>query len=470
MLSNDKSFIDSKIKHTKDNIMTSKSQLERTLGPWQSAAIVVGTIIGTGIFLKTATMTQLLGSSFAVMAAWIVAGLLSYAGALSYAELCSRFPDSGGEYVFLRQAYGKPTAFLYGWMRFWIGSPGSIAAYAVGAATFAKAIGLIQVDQIPGGLNLVAVGLVIFFSGINCLKVRWGARVQTALTILKVLLIIGLAFGVFLFGERSAVEVSQQFAQENLNVFSAFGLALIAALWAFDGWNNLAMVGEEVREPKKNLPVALALGVFAVLVLYLLANWSYFHVLSLSEIQAANSSQFKDALPVATLAAKSFLGEYGVPILSIAFVISALGAMNGSILTGARIPFAMSRDGIFLKSLAVIQSSTHVPARSILIQALVASLLAWSGTFDQLTDWVVVASWSFYALCISTLFIFRKKDKSNDSTIFKVPGFPIVPILFILSAILLVINSMINNPISALLGFVVIVVGYLTYLFFNNRS
>jgi APA family basic amino acid/polyamine antiporter len=266
------------------------NQLNRSMGPWQAASIVVGTIIGTGIFLKTATMTQLLGSMTTVMLVWIIAGLLSYAGALTYAELCARFPSSGGEYVFLREAYGKPLAFLFGWMRFWIGSPGSIAAYAAGAATFAAGIGILPIQQIPGGISTIAVGLILFFSLINCLQVRWGARVQIFLTALKVILILALVFGVALLGKPVENLLGSGQGLTDKSWLSAFGLAMIAALWAFDGWNNLPMVGEEVREPKKNLPLALALGVLAVLALYLLANWAYFHVF---KYRGNSSCQFK---------------------------------------------------------------------------------------------------------------------------------------------------------------------------------
>jgi APA family basic amino acid/polyamine antiporter len=170
------------------------------------------------------------------------------------------------------------------------------------------------------------------------------------------------------------------------------------------------------------------------------------------------------------LAAKSFLGEVGIPFLSVAFVISAVGAMNGSILTGARIPFAMARDGIFIKGLAHIAPHSKVPIRAVLIQALVACLLAISGTFDQLTDWVVVASWTFYALCISTLFVFRKKDNGNTNDHFMVPGFPVVPVLFIISSIFLVGNSMINSPMAALMGLLVICVGYIVFRITGQKS
>lgn len=452
--------------------------LQRTLGPWQASSLVVGTIIGTGIFLKTATMAQLLGSATLVAVAWIVSGILSFAGALTYAELSAKMPHSGGEYAFLRAGFGSTCSFLYGWMRFWIGAPGSIAAYAAGAATFLG--GIIPLDFIPGGGKTVAVSLVIFFSIINCLHVHWGARVQTFLTALKVFLIAALVMGVFGFGSQELQNSSlvHSVGSEGITL-SAFGLAMIAALWAYDGWNNLPMVGEEVHHPMRNIPIALGIGMIVVMCLYLSANFAYFNVLTLEQIQSANSSKFPKALPVATLAAKSFLNQYGVPVISVAFIISALGAMNGAILTGARVPFAMARDGIFWSKLGHVARHANVPLISIGVQAFIASVLALLGTFDQLTDYVVVSSWIFYALTASTVFVFRNKMLAEQKTTansqseesFKVPGYPLVPILFIITAILLVLNSIYQHPKDALIGVGIIVAGLPVYwLMTKNRN
>lgn len=444
--------------------MAETPQLNRSLGPWQAASVVVGTIIGTGIFLKTASMTQLLGSRTAVLAAWVVSGLLSYAGALTYAELSSRHPASGGEYAFLREAYGRLPAFLYGWMRLLVGSPGSIAAYAVGSATFAAGLGLFDPARVPGGLPAVGVGLIAAFTLLNCLQVSWGARAQTFLTALKCALILGLVAAIALLGQAPAGP-AEAAPLTDRSWLSAFGLAMIAALWAFDGWNNLPMLGEEVREPQRNLPLALALGVLAVLGLYLAANWAYFHVLSAAEIQGGSSTANPGALPVATLAARSIFGAAGVPLLSAAFVVSALGAMNGSILSGARVPFAMARDGLFFGAFAKIAPNAHVPARAVLLQGCVASLLALSGTFDQLTDWVVACAWTFYAVCISTLFVFRRRSPGAP---FRVPGYPLLPALFILAAALLVGNALWNDPKAALAGALLVLAGLPVYLFLRR--
>ncbi|MEK6623820.1 MAG: amino acid permease, partial [Bdellovibrionota bacterium] len=289
-------------------IASDSTRLERRLGPLDAGTLVVGTIIGTGIFLKTSTMAQHLGSMKMVMFAWILSGILSYAGALTYAELAARLPESGGEYAMLNHAYGQRfghlLGFLFGWMRFWIGSPGSIAAYGVAVATFLT--GLFHVDSIPGGRPLIAIFFIALFSAINCFQVRFGANVQNFLTFLKMILILGLALGAGLFGTTpdvalpSLTQTSTALSMES--GISAFGMAMIAALWAFDGWNNLPMVGGEIRDPQKNIPIALGIGMLAVITLYLSVNWAYFHVLTVEQIQYAHSSAHREALPVATLA------------------------------------------------------------------------------------------------------------------------------------------------------------------------
>ncbi|GIL17747.1 MAG: amino acid transporter [Oligoflexia bacterium] len=440
--------------------------LNRTLGQWQASAIVVGSIIGTGIFLKAATMTQLMGSLGLVSLVWIIAGLLSYAGALTYAELSSAYPESGGEYALLKHGWGRLPGFLYGWMRFWIASPGSIAAYAVGAATFSKSI-FKSLGPDHDYSTVLALSLIAFFTLLNCLQLKWGARTQTALTFLKVLIIIGLSLGIFIFGEHHT-EIAIANLQTPTWSLSNFGLAMIAALWAYDGWNNLPMVGAEIKEPQKNIPRALGWGVFICILLYVFANYSYFYVLTPEQIQSANSRLHPEALPVATLAAQSFLGDVGIPVLTIAFIISAVGAMNGSILTGARVPYAMAKDGLFWKRLGQVESHSHVPVWAVLTQGAWAMILASSGTFDQLTDYVVVASWLFYAITAAT--IFKLRDHSGVAAgAFKIKGYPYVPIAFILVSLGLTANSLWRNPTEGLIGAGLIGLGLPVYYFLNKK-
>ncbi len=437
------------------------TNLNRGLKLNHAISIVVGTIIGTGVFLKTATMAQLLGSQSLVMTAWIVGGLLSLTGALAYAELGSIFPEAGGEYAYLKHGYGNLPAFLFGWMRFWIGSPGSIAAYAVGATTFLSS----SYDlSFLGGKNKTAVILILLFSLINSFSVAISGRVQSFLTFLKFLMLIGLSAGVFFLSPSVMTEAPS--APTTVG-FSAFGMALLASLWAYDGWNNLPMVAGEIENPKRNIPYSLIGGLIVIIVIYLLVNFSYFQALPLSEIQNSNSKLYPDALPVGTKAALTFLGNNGLIILTFCFILSALGAMNGSILTGARVPYAMAKDGLFFSTLARLHAKTAVPVVSILVQAVVASLLALSGTFDQLTDYVVFASWIFYALVTGLLFKLRKEKQTST---YQAPLFPVLPIVFILVSILLLINTLVNSPKESLIGLGIILAGLPCYFYFKKTS
>jgi len=443
----------------------SKNQLARGLTTIDAAALVVGTVIGTGIFLKTAVMSQLLGSSYYVLLAWVVAAVLSYAGALSYAELGSRFPRAGGEYAYLSEGYGRLTAFLYGWTRMWIAGPGSIAAYAAGAATFLG--GAMAIPQ-GMGRSLTAIGFIVFFCALNCLAVRVSGRIQSLLTLTKLLLIGGIVAGVFAMGTESS---AANFTSGPWPGLSAFGAALIAALWAFDGWNNLPMVGSEVKNAQRALPIALGLGMLAVALAYLLANAAFFYALPFETVTTGNSTLHPDALPVATMAANTFLGDWGIVTMSVIFTISALGAMHGSILTGARVPYAMAADGQMFKPLAFVHPSSRSPVTSVLFEGGIACVLALSGTFDQLTDAVVFSSWIFYGLGAGSLFIFRARDRRNgERPSFQAPGFPWVPAVFILVSIALLVNTIYVNPQPTLLGLAVIGLGVPAYFYFARRG
>jgi APA family basic amino acid/polyamine antiporter len=444
------------------------AKLLRGLTLIDAISIVIGTIIGTGVFLKTSTMAILVGSPFYVLLAWVVAGLLSLTGALAYAELGSLMPDAGGEYVYLKEGYGDLWGFLYGWMRFWIGSPGSIAAYAVGAMTFMS--GVIDMSFV-GGKTTASVLVIIFFSLLNCLSVSFGGRLQAGMTALKIFMILGISFGIFLFSESGNFN---HFLETKPNIdgfagWSAFGSAVLAALWAYDGWCNLTMVAGEIKDPQKNIPRSLIIGMFSILAIYALANLAFFYALPLAEILNANSSANPDALPVATKAALTFLGTSGVALLSAAFVFSALGAMNGSILTGSRVPFAMARDGLFFKKLASVNETTHVPIVSILVQACLAIALALTGTFDQLTDYVVFSSWIFYAMVTSVVFVLRKK-RPHDHRAYKAFGYPVLPLIFIILGVLLLINTILTNPGATMVGLAFILSGIPCYFFFKKRK
>lgn len=448
---------------------TSGDALRRVLGPVRATALVVGSIIGTGVFLKPAKMAAEVGSSALVLAAWLVAGALSIAGALTYAELGARLPNAGGEYSYLAVAYGRFPAFMFGWMRFWIGSPGSIASFAVGAVTFmAQAV---DVEAFPGGASGLAVFLIAALTALNLVAVGLGAGVQTGLTLLKVVAIVALGVALLALGRAPDAPTLPTTTLPTAG-FSAFVAAVLAALWAFDGWNNLPMVGSEVSRPARNIPLALIVGMALVTALYLLADRSYFAVLSPAEVAAASSK----AHPVATEALRAAVGESSalganlVTVMSVVFVVSALGAMTGSILTGARVPYAMARDGLFFGAFAKVSPRARVPAVSIVTQGVVASVLALSGTFDQLTDAVVFASWIFYGLTAGAVFRLRRRGIGDASAAYRVPLYPLLPIVFMALAAVLLVQTIVDAPGLTALGLGVMVAGVPLYLWLRRPA
>jgi APA family basic amino acid/polyamine antiporter len=439
---------------------------------------VVGTIVGTGVFLKTAPMAQAVGTPYLVLAAWVVAGLMSLAGALTYAELGALLPRAGGEYAFLRAAYGDLPAFLFGWMRIIIGASGSIAIYGVAFATFLSAVVPLDivwakqsfflfgkaVEWQFGVKQLVAIGVIALFSALNCLRVVLGGRIQFVLTLIKIAAIGAIVGGVFLFGQGTSWEhLARPEGASSWAGWPAFGVALLAALWAFDGWNNMPMVAGEVREPGKNIPRALIAGMLLVLLVYGLANLAFFYALSFDEILTSSSTLHRDALPVAAKAARSFLGEHGPQFVSIAFLLSTIGILNGSILTNARVPYAMAQNGLFFRSFASLDMKTSVPVTAIVGQAIWASVLAVSGTFDQLTDCVVFAGWVFYALTTSAVFVLRKKMPDAPRP-YRTLGYPILPLIFILVAIALLLNTIMTARLESIVGLGLTAAGLPIYL------
>ena len=456
----------------------SQPELIRGLGLRDATALVIGTIIGTGVFLKTTPMAQAVGAPQWVLLAWIVAGMLSLAGALTYAELGALLPQAGGEYVYLRTAYGDLPAFLFGWMRITVGGAGSIAIAGVAFATFLSSVVPLDAVWVQksflvlgekfdwqfGIKQVVAVLVIIACAALNCLRVIFGGRLQFVLSSLKVAAIAAIVFGVFWFGKGTTwAHLTAPPGTGQWCGFPAFGTAMVAALWAFDGWNNMPMVAGEVRNPGRNIPLALFIGMLVVLLTYAAANIAYFYALPFDEIVSANSTRHRDALPVAAMAARSFLGTQGPALVSVAFIISTLGLLNGSLLTNARIPYAMARDGLFFARFSRLNESTAVPITSIIVLAIWASLLAISGTFDQLTDCVVFAGWIFYALTTSAVFVLRRKMPDHPRP-YKTFGYPLLPLAFIAVATALLGNTLVTARLESSFGLVLIAAGLPLYL------
>ncbi len=468
--------------------------LIRGLGLIAAISIIVGNVIGTGVFLKARVMTCNVGSPDWVLIAWIIAGLLSLAGALTYAELATMKPYAGGEYIFLRDAYGNLWSFLYGWMQMFIAKTGSQAAVAV---TFA--IGLN--DFLSGALKkailefsigvyryevtffqLVAVGAIIFFTLLNCASVSFSGWVATVLTLVKIGLIIFVAFGAFylvpngLFSHYmmtaegascEGVSETVKYGSASYSFISGFGAAVIGALWGYDGWNNLTLIAGEVKNPQRNIPIALIGGMLLIILLYVLVHTAYFYVLDPLSVASVpkDSSVAKEV--VSRFA--SISTGLAVSIFTVGLMLSSIGTLHTSILTGSRVPFAMAQDGLMFSSFAKLTEKTRVPYVAILFQGIWASILALSGSFDTLTDYVIFGSWIFYALTTSSIFVFRKCFPDAERP-YKAFGYPLVPILFLLSATLLLVNTLISTPTQAIIGIFLILLGLPIYYYLNKTK
>ncbi len=449
----------------------------------RDAIALVLSVIGTGVFLKTAPMAQLVGSPSKVLLAWLAAGLLSLAGALTYAELGAMMPEAGGEYVFLREAYGDLPAFLFGWASLMLIASGALAAVSTALASFlgsfvpVNAVWTTHDFQVLGQIvhwrlgvqQVVAVAVILLFSAINSRGVAVGGRVQWLATVAKLGGIAIIVVGAFLLSRTGSwanlkTPVTATIAPAGAG---AFGAAMLAALWAYQGWSNVPMVAGEIEKPERNIPRALIYGMLLVILVYLVTNLAYFFALPFSEILTANSTAYRDALPVAAKAAQTF-SSYGAQIVSIAFMISAIGALNGITLMNARVPFAMARDGLFFGPLANLSETSRAPVNAIWFQGIWACALALSGTFDQITTSVIFAVWLFTALVGASLFVLRRKLPAAPRR-YRALGYPVVPALFVLVAAWLVINTLSASPVESGAGLVLIALGLPFFLYFRLR-
>jgi basic amino acid/polyamine antiporter, APA family len=437
--------------------------LRRALGIWSAGAIVIGTVIGGGVFLVPSSMIRDVGSEPKMFGIWIIAGLLSLFGALTYAELAAALPEAGGEYVYLSAAYGPFWGFLYGWTQFWVAKSGSIATLAAEFYTY-LAVFFPALDMPffrtgwpigPHGTpfeirygQLAGIGVIIFLAAVNYIGVKSGGNVQVVVTVIKVTLISGVT-AIGLFSGQGHWSYFSSHINSTAGVAGIFA-ALVSALWAYDGWNNVAMVSSEIVRPQRNLPRALIFGTLAVIVIYLLINLSYFYVLS--------AQQVADSKRVAADMMSSLYGSAAAKGITIAVLISVFAALNGSILTGARVPYAMARDGLFFRPVAAVHRRYRTPGTSIIWLSLWSCVVVLSGWFDDLYNFVIFGSWILYMLTAASVFVLRSKRPKMDRP-YRVLGYPAVPVLFVLVAIALLCQTLVNRPRESLMGLILMAAG-----------
>ena len=463
---------------------SNQHQLIRGLGPIAAISVNVGNIIGTGVFLKARVMTCNVGTPLKVLAVWIAAGLLALAGALTYAELTTMRPEAGAEYVITRDAYGRVWGFLNGWSQFLISRTASAAALSVGFAIFLNDLLRGKLNEVyfyftlPGGyqipfgkIQVAALITLAVTTLINCAAVSVSGHVASFITVLKVLLVLGVGVGAFFYQDGSWAHLTMSNLGgtcEKVAVtgggFSGFAAAMLGALWAYDGWNNVSYVAGEVKHPDRNLPLALISSMFIVMALYVLVNVSYYYVLTPTQIASVSP-----ASSVAAEATLRVLGPLAVSLIAAIMLLSSWGSLQTSILGTARIPFAMARDGIFFESLARVSRKTHVPVISLIVQAVWAGILTLSGTFDQLTDFAIFAFWLFYGMVAASVFVFRRREPDAPRP-YRTWGYPVVPAIFVLVTIYLIGFTIWNAFVQSLIGLLIIASGLPVYWYFARRN
>lgn len=454
--------------------MKNPPELLRNLGSREAAAIVVGTIIGSGIFLVPKEMVLNVGTPAKVLLVWLAGGMLSLFGALTYAELAAALPQAGGEYVYLREAYGPLWGFLYGWTQFWVAKSGSIATLATAFVYYLAHFFPSMEDtffqiRLPIGPHggplaisygqIFAMALILSLAGVNYFGVKLGGRLQAHMTAWKVGLILALVILAALFGGGSVNNFWSAIPAPG--GIRGWGAALVAALWAYDGWNNVNMVSGEIKNPQRNIPRALISGTLFVAALYVAANVAYFFVLPAAAVAASDR--------VAAAVARKFLGTAGGGVVAAAAMVSIFAALNGSILSGSRVPFAMARDGYFFGRLARIHPRHRTPYVSILLLSCWAAVLTLSGRYEQLYTYVIFASWILYGMTTASVILLRRKQPDLVRP-YRTWGYPFVPVVFVLVASVLVAATLRNSPRESLMGLALVIAGLPFFAYWKRHS
>jgi APA family basic amino acid/polyamine antiporter len=433
--------------------------------------LTVGSVIGTGIFITSADIARVLPHHGLILLVWVLGGLLTLTGALSYAELGALYPRAGGMYHYLKEAYGTFCGFLYGWASFLIIMSGGIAALAV-------AFGLYLGSFLPmfsthsvlfslpigpwtwsvSGTQVAAVAAILVLTAVNYVGLREGARVQNFLTVLRIGAILAFAGLAFLVEAPESVSLASPLPQ--IGLLSAIGVGMVAVLWTYDGWYGPTFSAGEMRRPRRTLPFGLVWGTVIIMALYLMINLVYLRTLPLG--------QMADTPRIAETAASALFGAGGGKLMSLAVLVSTFGCLSATVLYSSRIYLPMARDGVFFRGLAAVHPRFHTPGRSLWAQSGLAMVLALSGTYEQLYTYVVFAGLLFHVATAGAVIVLRVKRPDLERP-YRVFGYPWVPILFILASILLVANTLLESPVESLIGLAFLAAGVPAYLWWRHR-
>lgn len=454
-------------------------ELIRGLGPWAAMAMVVGHIIGTGVFLVPSSMARATESVGLIFVVWGVGGALSLAGALTIAELGAAMPEAGGAYIYLKRGFGPVWGFLFGWMNNLVGKPASISTIAAGfliflgfffpgvrTPIFTLAIPVPWAEQpyafVFTWAQPLAALAIVCVTAINYLGVRLAGRVQVVLTFIKIGSILALVALGFLLGQRGAPGDAPLFpAEMSLPLLGGVLTAMVGALWAYDGWIDLTFAGSEIENPQRNIPRAVVGGTMIVGGIYLLANGVYFYILPLEAVKAAPN--------VAAETVRAFAGQGAAAWITAAMVISAFTTLNSSILTGGRVPYAMARDRLFFRVADGIHPRYRTPAGALIFQGVMASVMVLTGQFEDLFSLFIFAQWIFYAMTVASVFGLRKREPSLPRP-YRAWGYPWVPALFVLGAFALTANLYLQRPGRSTIGLGLILSGLIFYKRWKHRG
>lgn len=449
--------------------MTERRTLVRGLTLIPAAALVITNVIGTGVFVKARVMTCNVGTPGLVLLAYAVGGLLTMTGALALSELATMMPRSGGIYNFLGAAFGRVWAFLFGWMETFIDTAGSSAAIAI-------VFGIFLNDLLGGVLSLwqtqlVAVGIIVVMIGLNLASVHTNGVVATAITTLKVLVVVGVGAAAFLLGDGSwanfwssgGAGTCEGVAESARLGATGFGAAVVGSLWSYNGWSIATFVAEEVRDPGRTLPRALIGSSILLVVVYLIANAGYYFVMSPVDVASVAESS-----SVAGEVLVRIMGASGAALMTVGMMISSLGALHSTILSGSRLPFAMARDGLLPRRMAWVSKRSRIPAIGVIIVGATAIVFAVSGTFDLITDLIVFAVLIFNGLAVASVYVLRRRMPDVERP-YRSWGYPVIPALFLLATAYLMINTLIATPGRAMAGLGIIAIGLPVYWWYARR-
>jgi len=469
------------IKHSrnKEDLGSNKNGLLRQLGLFDSTMVMVGIVIGSGIFLTTGIMAKSIPSPFLILLAWLVGGILTLAGALTYAELGASMPEAGGQYVYLREAYGPIYGFLFGWILFLVYMTGGIAALAVAFAEyFGYFFPSLSMSNIIFSLpiplfgssfsytlsagQLVGIFAILLLSLFNYFGVIFGKLIQNFFTLLKIMALLAIIILGFTVGKGTSVSLAINPSGLGFSQFiMGFGVALVAVFWAFDGWNNINFVAGEIKNPQRNLPLALFLGTLILTTLYILTNVIYLYALPIGEMAGE--------VRIAEKAATVLFGGMAPALISVVVIISTFGSLNGSILAGPRVYYAMAKDGLFFQGVAKVHPKFHTPGFAIVIQAVWAAILTLSGSFEQLFTFVMFMAIIFWITAAMAVFKLRKKFPELPRP-YKTWGYPVVPIIFIIASVGILLNTLIEKPVESFAGIAFTALGIPAYFYWKKKK